>query len=136
MNQDYQIKGIEKIIKKVGEKQLAEYYQVGEEENLENLIIKSLKDSKVPNGLEIAAYETMSYEDIRKLGGMEKYIDNLFEKNKKGKALVGINFNITGQDITDLYFYIDKPIKKEELEQMNADKFIGVVNIHGYAMRK
>ena len=138
MKEKYEIKGIEKIIEKVGKRQLAEYYQVGEDADFKNLIMKSLKDRKVPNGLEIATYEMMSYEDIYKLGGMDKYTENLYKNHTKeeGKALVGINFNIAGQEITDLYFYIDKPIKTEILQQMNANKFIGGASVHGYTMRE
>ena len=137
MNEKYEIKGIEKIVEKVGKKQLAKYYQVREDADFENYIMKSLKDSKVPNGLEIATYETMSYEDIYKLGGIDKYIEDLYKNYAKeeGKALVGINFNIEGQEITDLYFYIDKPIKTEILQQMGSNKLIGGVSVHGYTMR-
>ena len=138
MDEKYEIKGIEKIIEKVGKKQLAEYYQVGEDADFINLLTESLKSYNVPNGLEIATYETMSYEDVCKLGGMDKYTNALYEKyvKKEEKALVGINFGIIREDISDLYFYIDKPIQETKLQQMNVNKFIGGVNIHGYEMRK
>lgn len=139
MNEKYEIKGIEKIIEKVGKKQLAEYYQVGEDADFKSLIMESLEYRKVPNGLEIASYETINYEDEYKLAGNSKYnMEELYEKiaEEEGKALVGINFNIAGQELSDLYFYIDKPIKTELLQQMNANKFIGGASVHGYTMRE
>ena len=43
MEQKYNIKGIDKIISKVGKKKLAEYYQVDINADFENVIMEDFK---------------------------------------------------------------------------------------------
>lgn len=139
MKKEYEIKGIEKIIEKVGKEQLAKYYEVEQDADFKELITETLRQIGVPNGLEIATYEVGSMEEIYK-GGYSSYADRVYEKCCKDneKGLEGINFNITGNigDVTDLFFYIDEPIKQEEIENMSPKISIGGVQVSNYRIRK
>lgn len=136
MDKEYEIKGIEKIIEKVSKEDLAKYYGVEQDSNFETVINESLKKWGVPNSLEIAGYEETNYEDMK--NGMDGYLKDLCEKYiKDGKAAVGIGYPITKADVTELYFYIDEPIKDEALSNMLTGKInLGGVSILGYTMGK
>lgn len=139
MSKEYEIKGIEKILEKVKKEQLAKYYGVEQDADFISIITETLKKRGVPNGLEIATYEVGSVEEIYK-GDYRSYTNSIYEKYCKdnGKALEGINFNITGEigGIQDLFFYIDEPIKEEEIEEMSPKISIGGACVSNYRMRR
>ena len=64
MEQKYNIKGIDKIISKVGKKKLAEYYQVDINADFENVIMEDFKEHGIPNGLEVAFYFSLTPEEF------------------------------------------------------------------------
>lgn len=139
MSKEYEIKGIEKILEKVTKEQLAKYYEVEQDADFISIITKSLKERGVPNGLEIATYEVGDIEEIYK-SGYSSYQDRVYEKccQNNEKALVGINLPIKMNigEVSDLFFYIDEPIKKEEIEEMSPRIFIGGAHVSNYIMRK
>lgn len=70
--------------------------------------------------------------------GMSGYLADVSEKyNKDGKAAIGINYPIGEADMTELYFYIDEPIKDEELNNIwTARTYLGGVGTLGHTMGK
>lgn len=70
--------------------------------------------------------------------GMDGYLQDLCEKYiKDGKAAIGINYPVTKADMTELYIYIDEPIKDEALFNMwSARTNLGGVSILGHTMGK
>lgn len=137
MEDKYEIKGIERIIEKIGKQQLAQYYKVEEDSDFKSLITESLKAFGVLNGLEVATYEGIDFEEMSKKGGTSRYTQELYEMYaKEGRALIGMNFPLTRNDYTDLFFFIDDPIKEDKLAQMPINYNIGGNYIWGYVMRK
>lgn len=136
MEKEYKIKGIDKITETVSKEDLAKYYGVEQDADFETVITESLKTMGVPNGLEIAGYEETNYEDMKK--GMDGYLQDLCEKYiRDGKAAIGINYPITKANMTELYFYIDEPIKEETLYNMwFAKTHLGGVSTLGHTMGK
>lgn len=136
MKKGYHIKGIDRILATVSKEDLARYFEVEQDADFETLITKSLKDKGVPSGLEIAGYETINYGDMKH--GMEGYLNDLSEKyNKGGKGAMGINYPLTEDQITELYFYIDEPIRTEVLEGIySARTFLGGVSTINCTMGK
>lgn len=137
MEKTYQIKGINKILETVSKEDLARYFQVEQDADFEKLIIESLRIRGVPSGLEIAGYESRNYEDLTKKG-MDGYLQELCEKYiKDGKAAIGMSYALTKEDITELYFYIDEPIKDETLSEIRLAKtHLGGVMTLDYTMGK
>lgn len=116
MAKEYRIKGIEKILESVSKEDLARYFETEQDADFEELITESLKLHNVPNGLEIAGYENKKYEDMGP-NGYSGYLQELCGKyTKDGKAAIGLNYPITKNDVTELYFYIDEPIEDKDLE--------------------
>ncbi len=138
MEKEYQIKGINKILETVSKEDLARYFKVEQDADFETLITESLKEMGVPNGLEIAGYESINYEGMYMKKGLDGYLQELCSKYiKNGKAAVGINYNLTKDDRTELYFYIDEPIKNETLNEMwTAQTHLGGLMTLGYTMGK
>lgn len=136
MEKEYKIKGIDKILGTVSKENLARYFQVEQDADFEALITESLKEMGVPNGLEIAGYEARNYEDIK--NGMDGYLQELCAKYiEGGKAAIGMNYPLTKENITELYFYIDEPIKDETLSKMwTAKTHLGGVMTLGHTMGK
>ena len=136
MEKAYQIKGINKILETVSKEDLARYFQVEQDADFEALIRESLKTMGVPSGLEIAGYEARNYEDLKK--GMDGYLQELCGKYiEGGKAAIGMNYPLTKENITELYFYIDEPIKHETLSKMwTAKTHLGGVMTLGHTMGK
>lgn len=136
MDKKYEIKGIEKIIEKVGVENLAKYFNVGQDADFIALLTESIKERGVPSGWEVAGYEARSYEDIGY--NKDKYWKELCEKYlKEGKAAIGLNYNFTNSDISELYFYIDEPVRDEELYGIGAAKIhLGGVSTMGLTMGK
>lgn len=136
MEGKYEIKGIDKILGTVSKEDLARYFEVEQDEDFEALITESLKIMGVPSGLEIAGYEARNYEGLKK--GMDGYLQELCEKYiKGGKAAIGINYPLTKENITELYFYIDEPIRNETLSKMEIAKtHLGGVITLGHTMGK
>lgn len=136
MEKEYQIKGIDKILETVSKEDLARYFQVKQDADFETLITESLKTMGVPNGLEIAGYESRKYEDMKE--GLDGYLQELCSKYiEGGKATIGMNYPLTKEDITELYFYIDEPIKNEALSKMwTAKTHLGGVVTLGHTMGK
>lgn len=139
MEKEYEIKGIDKIIEKVGKEKLTKYYEVEQDADFKELITETLKKIGVPNGLEIATYEVGNMEEIYK-GGYFSYTDRVYEKccQNNGKALIGINFPIYRNisEVSDLFFFIDEPIKEEKIKKMFPKIYIGGAHISNYIMRK
>lgn len=136
MEKSYEIKGIDKIIEKVSKEDLARYFGAEQDANFEALILESLRTHGVPSGLEIAGYEITSYDDMKK--GMDGYLQDLCEKYiKDGKAAIGMNYPINKGDMTELYFYVDEPIKDEALYSiLGAKTHLGGVSTLGHTMGK
>lgn len=136
MEKEYKIKGIDKIIGTVSKEDLVTYFQAEKDADFESLITKSLKTMGVPNGLEIAGFEATNYENMK--NGIDGYLQDLSSKYiKDGKAAIGINYPITNANITELYFYIDEPIKNETLSKMRTAKVhLGGVVTLGHTMGK
>lgn len=133
MEKEYKIKGIDKIIKAICKEDLARFFfQKEKDVDYEVLITECLKGYKIPNGMEIAGYETIDLKD------RTTYFNKICEKYlKDGKGLIVINFPITKNGLTELYFYIDEPIKNEVLNSIIGIKtHFGDVSTLGYTMGK
>lgn len=135
MEKEYEIKGIEKIIEKVGKEQLAKYYEVEENADFKSIITEELRQIGVPNGLEIATYGYGYRSEVYK----DDYNNRICQYCKDtGKALEEIYF-CTNNDINylgELFFYIDEPINEKELKKMRSIQSIGGAFVCGYRMRK
>lgn len=136
MKKGYHIKGIDKILATVSKEDLARYFEVEQDADFETIITESLKERGVPSGLEIAGYEAINYENIK--NSMGGYLEGLSEKyNKDGKGAIGINYPLTEDSITELYFYIDEPIRDEVLGGIvGAKTFLGGVSTINCTMGK
>lgn len=136
MEKEYKIKGIDKIIGAISKEDLARYFETDQNANFEALITESLKTRGVPSGLEVAGYESKNFEDMKK--GMDGYLQDLCEKYiKDGKAAIGMNYPITHADMTELYFYVDEPVKDEDLYSiLGAKTHLGGVLTLGHIMGK
>ena len=136
MEKEYQIKGIDKILETVSKEDLARYFEVEQDADFETLITESLKAKGVPNGLEIAGYESRNYEDMEK--GLDGYLHELCSKYiEGGKAAIGIDYPLTKGNRTELFFYIDEPIKDDTLSKMwPAQTHLGGVVTLGHTMGK
>ena len=66
MEQEYKIKGIEKILEKISKEDLAKYYGVNTNADFESLITESFKKRGIPNNAEIGSYISLTEEDCRK----------------------------------------------------------------------
>lgn len=135
MSSEYKIKGISKIIEKVSKEDLARYYGVEQDADFEEIITQSLRKMGVPNGLEVAGYEEANYADVK---GIDGYLQDLSTKYiADGKAAIGMIYPITKADMTELYFYIDEPIKSETIGKIWAAKtHLGGVSTLGHTMGK
>lgn len=138
MDKEYEIRGIDKILAAVSKEDLARFFGVEQDADFVELITRNLMEYGVPSGLEIAGYETTNYDKdlIRK--GMGEYLQGLCDKYiNDGKAAVGITYPITDADLTELYFYIDEPVRDEDLHNIYAVKtFLGGVSTFGHTMGK
>lgn len=153
MKTEYRIGGISKILEKVSKEQLAQYYEVEPTADFEALILEELKERKVPNGMEIAGYETRTMQEV--LNARTSYVEEIAQKyTQEGKAVVGMpytvaemgnrepesDFSMSEEALNqisraELYFYIDTPIKDEEAWGMYCAKIhIGGVSTLGYTM--
>lgn len=136
MEKGYRIKGINKILETVSKADLANFFGVEQDADFETLITESLQTSGVPNGLEIAGYEAVNYEDME--NGVDGYLQDVLNKYvKDGKAAIGISYPITNADMAELYILIDEPIKDSDLYNIQFVKtHLGGVSTLGYTMGK
>lgn len=136
MEKRYEIRGIDKIIGAVSNEDLARYFKTEPDADFKTLIGEDLKQRGVPSGLEIAGYEERNYSDMKDEHG--EFLHYLFERYiKDGKAAIGITYPITKSDIAELYFYIDEPIKDEELSSiLGLETQLASISILGYTMGK
>lgn len=148
MEQEYKIKGIEKILEKISKEDLAKYYGVDINADFERLITESFQKRGIPNNSEIGLYVFLTEKDImeRAKEGLkinpQEIALKFHEQDERKRALYGVNYNI--YDILDekrptfslAYFLIDEPIKESALEKIGTQKFVGGVMYNGLIMGK
>ncbi len=151
MEQEYKIKGIEKIINKAGKERLANYYGVDIDADFESIITSDFKKNNIPNGLEVALYFSLTPEEYNKQIEERKGIPNeqdaaveVYEQDGEKRALVGFSYinRIPEYDENDmlkmkngtygnvLYFFVDEPIKIEEFGNMMYAPQYSVGGVH------
>ena len=136
MSEKYKIKGIDKILATVSKEDLAKYFETEQDADFVAIITESLKERGVPSGLEIAGYEATNYEDMKK--GIDGYLKDLCGKYiKDGKATIGMIYPIINANMSELYFYVDEPVRDKDLYGIfGAKTQLGGVSILGYTMGK
>lgn len=138
MDTQYNIKGIEKIIESASKEDLAKYYEVDVNSDFAPLILDELQSRGVPNGMEIAGYETKNIEEIALNGGYSAYSSELCKKyTSNGKAAIGVShsFNDNLDEKSYIIFNIDAPISDKELSNIGGLKmYLGGYSTLGYTM--
>lgn len=137
METQYNIKGIEKIIESASKEDLAKYYGVDANSDFAPLILDELQSRGVPNGMEIAGYESKSIEEIAQNGGYSVYYDELSQKYlTNGKAAIGVSHPIKGLgEESYILLYIDEPINTKELYNViGVIMHLGGCSTLGYTM--
>ena len=156
MNQEYNIKGIEKIINQAGKERLSKHYNVDINSDFEEIIKKDFENRRVPNGLEVASYFSLVPEELNKRNDEGEGFPNIsdvareiWEQYEQKRALVGVSYMdnmiefasnsreiINGTYGNILFFLIDEPIRTEELANMMYHKEIqfGVVQYQNLLM--
>lgn len=153
MEQEYKIKGIEKILEKISKEDLAKYYGVDTNADFESLITESFKKRGIPNNSEIGLYISLTEEDCRKRkekglpANPQDIASEFHEQDERKRAIYGINYDINNiYDFEDekrpmysiVNFLIDEPIKQSELSNpfMQLQYYIGGVIYNGLLMGK
>ena len=122
-NNEYTIKGIEKILKVVSKKELADYFEKSEDSDFTQDVLEVLKHRNVPSGMEIE-----SFNIGRGLDDFREYLAEVRRKEspKDGRGLIGVKNLPFGLD-SMLFLYVDTPITEEQIIDMRANTFIGGV---------
>ena len=135
MKQKYEIKGIEKIIHTAGKERLAKYYGVDIDSDFEKIIMKDFKKHHIPNGLEVALYFSLTPEEynkrIKQKGAIldeQSAALEVYEKDEEKRGMFGFSYMckipkydenydkmVDGTWGNVLYFFVDEPIKLEEV---------------------
>ena len=159
MKQEYNIRGIEKIIDKVGKEKLARYYEVDIDEDFESIITQDFKKNNIPNGLEIAFYFSLNPEEFnemmeqgRGLPNCQDVASQVYEQDGKKRAMFGFNYMVDKIEFDKenwgkmvdgtygnvVYFYVDEPINIENVGGLlYRPKYnVGGVYYHGLMMGK
>lgn len=157
MEQGYNIKGIEKIINKVGKERLARYYGVGIDADFESIITNNFREHNIPAGLEVALYFSVGPEEYNKAmeDGKDRITEQaaaleVYKKDGGQRAMFGFTYindtpefdgsnwtRMTGGSWGNvLYFFVDKPIKIEDVgDLMYSPRYmVGGVQYHGLLM--
>lgn len=151
MEQEYKIKGIEKILEKISKEDLAKYYGVDTNADFESLITESFKKRGIPNNAEIGLYVSLTDKDYieRKEKGLpaqpQEIALEFHEQDERKRAMYGINYNIDNiYDFLDekrpiysiVYFLVDEPIKESELKNSFVQYYVGGYQYNGLFMGK
>ncbi len=144
MEEEYKIKGIEKIFEKVDSKQLARFYEVDIDSNFKEVITQDFRKRGIPNNSEIALYATLTEEELierQKEGkirsGAIDLASEFYENDERKRALYGINYPIKGQAFYNiLFFAVDEPIKESTINdyRISAGYFCGGAHFNGLLM--
>ncbi|MCL2354412.1 MAG: hypothetical protein FWC68_00680 [Oscillospiraceae bacterium] len=134
MKEEYKIAGIEKIIEKVGKKDLARFYGTDENADFVQIITQSLRERGVPNGLAVAEYHVAKQEERF---SKEKTNEMVRYSEESGKALIEVSMSFGAEGIEKLYLEIDEPIRSEDVQSIQFIKmYIGGVQTLDHIMRK
>lgn len=135
MEQKYEIKGIEKIIQVAGKERLAKYYGVDPNANFEQIIKEDFQKNNIPSGLEVALYFSLTPEEYnknieekKKIPSIQDAASDIYEQYEGKRALLGFpyinqlakydeKFNnmVDGTWGNILYFFVDEPVKIQEI---------------------
>lgn len=159
MEQKYNIKGIDKIISKVGKKKLAEYYQVDINADFENVIMEDFKEHGIPNGLEVAFYFSLTPEEFNNFTKEGKGLPNsqneasrIYEQDQDKRAMFGFDYipekiDYDKKDISKiksgnygniLYFFVNEPINANNIGDYLYDPkyYVGGTHYNNLLMGK
>jgi len=136
MEQEYKIKGIEKILEKVSKEKLAKAYNTDVDANFEEILTQVFKEKGLPNNSEIALYVALSQEEIetRKKEGKrtdpQGIASEFYNNDERKRALYGISYELefpefdgnaqlkSGTYGNVIYFGVDEPIAKSSLDNI------------------
>lgn len=144
--QEYKIKGVEKILEKISKEDLAKFYGVDVNADFESLITKSFQSRGIPNNSEIGLFIFLTEKDIedRTQKGLKSNPQELamdfHENDERKRGMYGVNYNI--YDLLDdkhptfslAYFLVDKPIKASVLENVGSKNLVGATLYNGLIM--
>lgn len=155
MKQEYSIKGIERIIQKAGRKKLARYYGVDESADFEKIITEDFKKHKIPNGLEVALYFSITpdeynkiYEEGNRIPIEQDAASEVYRQDERKRAMFGFSYMrevkrfdenrkmVSGSDGNVLYFFVDEPVREEDIGDYlyRPQYFMGGVHYYGLIM--
>jgi len=157
MEQEYRIKGIEKIINTAGKERLAKYYGVDIDADFESIITEDLRKHNIPNGLEVALYFSLKPEEYNKAieegRGIPTEQDaavKAYEQDTRKRAMFGFPYigDVLRYDENDslkikdgtwgnvLYFFVDEPVKTENIGDFlySPSHMVGGVQYQGLLM--
>lgn len=154
MEQEYKIKGIEKILEKVSKEKLAKAYNTDVNANFEEILTQAFKEKGLPNNSEIALYVALSQEELERRRKEGKSIDpqgiasEFYENDERKRALYGIGYVVEFPEFDEkaqlqsgtygnvIYFGVDEPIKSSDLNNIlpRPQYFCGGVQYHTLMM--
>ena len=144
MEEEYKIKGIEKILEKVDNEQLARFYEVDIDSNFEEVITEDFKERVIPNNSEIELYSTITENEAMKRikEGKEataiSIASEFYEEDERKRALYGINYPARGKGTLGdvLFFAVDEPIRESIISnyRVSANYFCGGHSFDGLLM--
>lgn len=154
MEQEYKIKGIEKILEKVSKEKLAKAYNTDVNADFEKILTEAFRKKGIPNNSEVALYAALTPEEFkqRKAEGKnrdpQEIASEFYKNDDRKRALYGIDYELEFPEFDEnfdlksgtygnvIYFGVDNPIKSSDLYNIfpRPQYFCGGVQYHSLMM--